>query len=92
MGIFNWKTQDRVTPREFRRVRTSLRSKGLSPRTVNHVSEVADGALHGKGRTSGITRSEEKQIVSTLRSPRSTHPMSEKSIEKVDKALSKKLE
>lgn len=89
MGLFStFSSSKSVSPTEFHdKVRTTLRSRGLSERDVDHVSQVAKLGLDESGSFRGLDKREVDQTIQMLREHKSSHSLSDHQIDTVDEVL-----
>ncbi len=69
------------------KVRGTLRSRGLSERDVDHVSQVVGLGLEESGSHRGLDHNEIDQAIRSLRDNRDSHSLSGDQIDTVDEVL-----
>lgn len=89
MGLFSaFSTPRSVSPTEFHnKVRSALRTKGLSERDVDHVAQVVGLGLEESGSHRGLDRHEIDQAIKFLRENRESHSLSNQQIDTVEEVL-----
>lgn len=84
-----WSSKSKVTKEEFRKVRSALRSQGLSDYDLNDIEKVFRGDLAEADR--GIDAQEIKKGIAWLKKNKSKHHLSSDQINKLSQELKKRL-
>jgi uncharacterized protein YpmB len=91
MGFFD-PIKPRVTPKEFKKVRSELASEGLSKKKRDRVEGLLDSDMNEKRKVEqGISEDEIDEKIEYMKAHKNIHGLTDKEIEEVDKALRKRL-
>lgn len=91
MGLFG-DNRPKVTEREFKKVRTSLRGKGFNRREVERLQTIMDASLKGTtAREKGIDKGELNRAMGALRTRPAAKLFTPAKIDTIGTELKKKL-
>lgn len=90
MGIL-FGRKKRILPDEFDRLKSRLRSRGLSWDNVREVEMAAEASLVERGVYKGLDKREKDQLLETLRRYQGNNHLSDQDLEVIDKTLEEEL-
>lgn len=89
MGFFT--SNKRVTPREIKDVRSSLRAKGFSDADIRNINKMTSGHMGEEGIYKGMDRKELERMMKDVERHPSWHTFSDEQKKQLKEALEKKL-